>query len=516
MAGIDVVRHAPRRTGIAVLVLAVVGATVWSSAVHATTAARSGAGASQPRAIGWPLPGQNLDNARAATDSRITAANVKDLTTAFTTDLPRVNALSTAPLVADHTLFLQGATGSVAAIDTESGTTRWTSPATGFNIGPFGVAAADGRLFADAGSDGVLALDQNTGQQLWRTKLTTTPTLGVDIPPTVFDGLVFASTVPVSIGGIFKAGDRGTLYALDADTGAVRWSFDTVKSDDLWSHPEINSGGGAWYAPAVDTKRRLVIFGTGNPAPFPGTAEYPNGTSRPGANLYTDSVVALDVDTATLRWYHQVTPHDLYHRDQVHVMLTHLANGREVVISAGKSGEVLGLDPDTGRVLWQRSVGIHRNDTDRTLHGATDVWPGTYGGVETPPATAEGVVYVATLNAPSKLSPDQTAYFGGQLGTQPGEIVAINAVNGKIIWDTTVPNDPLGGTTVVNDLVLTATLDGVVIALRRDTGKIVWTHKAAGGINGWLTASGDTLYVPVGNTKAPNLLALRLLEASKS
>ena len=55
----------------------------------------------------------------------------------------------------------------------------------------------------------------------------------------------------------------------------MRWSFDTVKGDDLWGHPEVNSGGGAWYPPAVDTERRVVYFGTANPAPFVGTAEVP-------------------------------------------------------------------------------------------------------------------------------------------------------------------------------------------------------------------------------------------------
>ena len=138
-----------------------------------------------------------------------------------------------------------------------------------------------------------------------------------------------------------------------------------------------------------------------------------------------------------------------------------------MVVSAGKSGEVVGLDPDTGRVRWQRSVGTHRNDTLRTLDGPTDVYPGTYGGILTPPATADGVIYVATVNAPSKLPPDKPSYFGGELGTHDGEVVAINAVNGKVVWDTTVPGDPLGGATVVNDLVLTALLDGTVVALDR-------------------------------------------------
>jgi outer membrane protein assembly factor BamB len=474
------------------------------SAPPASTGAAAG-----PASAGWPAPGQNLDNARSAVGSRITAKNVASLQTPFSTDLPGAFALSTAPLVVDGTVYLQGASGAVVAVDASSGTTRWSSPPTGYNIGPFGVAIADGRVFADAGSNGILALDQHTGAELWRTRITTTPTLGVDIQPTVFDGIVFAATVPVSVGGIYTPGDRGTLVALDATTGAVRWTFDTVQGD-LWGHPEINSGGGAWYPPAIDTRRRTAYFGTANPAPFVGTAEFPNGQSRPGDNLYTDSVVALDIDTGALRWYHQVTKHDLFDRDQVHVMLAHLRNGREVVVSAGKSGEVVGLAPASGRVLWQQSVGIHEHDTDSALFGPTVVYPGTYGGVLTPPATAKGVVYVATNNAPTELPPDAPSYFGGQLGTHDGEVVAIDAASGAVVWDTKVPGDPLGGATVVNDLVLTALLDGSLVALDRGTGKIVWKHATGGGVNGWLAAVDDTLYVPVGNAKPPKLLALRL------
>ncbi len=441
--------------------------------------------------------------------SRITSANVDTLKVAFTAEPPGVATLSTAPLVVGRTVYLQGASGVVVAVDADTGATRWSSPPTGFNIGPFGVAVADGRVFAGAGSDGILALDATTGAQLWRTRLTTTPTLGVDIQPTVFDSIVFAATVPVSIDGIYTPGDRGVLYALDAATGAVRWSFDTVEGD-LWGHPEVNSGGGAWYPPAVDTDRRVVYFGTANPAPFPGTAEYPNGTSRPGDNLYTDSLVALDVDTGALRWYHQVTAHDLYDRDQVHALLARPAKGREVVVSAGKSGVVVGLDPGTGRVRWTRSVGTHRHDTDPALTGPTEVYPGTYGGILTPPATADGIVYVATVNAPTTLPPDKPSYFGSELGTHDGEVVAIRAATGKVVWDTKVPGDPLGGATVVNDLVVTAMLDGAVVALDRDTGRLVWQYKARGTINGWLAAVGDTLYIPVGGAKPPHLLALRL------
>jgi len=83
----------------------------------------------------------------------------------------------------------------------------------------------------------------------------------------------------------YSAGGMGIIYALDEQTGAVKWSFNTVKDGDLWGHPDVNSGGGAWYPPAVDTASGTTYWGIGNPAPFPGTPDYPNGSSRPGPNL---------------------------------------------------------------------------------------------------------------------------------------------------------------------------------------------------------------------------------------
>jgi outer membrane protein assembly factor BamB len=453
----------------------------------------------------WPLPGQNYDNARAG-HSTIDAANVARIKVAWSAT-GGLGALTTAPIVAGDTVYLQDSNGMVVALDARTGARRWASTKRGFNIGPFGIALGDGRVYADDGVSGVVALDARTGTPVWSHQLSTTKTIGIDIQPTVFGGMVFVATVPVSLRGIYTPGDRGILYALDDVTGATRWSFDTVLGD-LWGHPEINSGGGAWYAPAIDTSRRIVYFGTANPAPFPGTKQYPNGASRPGADLYTDSVVALDVDTGKLLWYHQVTPHDLFDRDQVHVLLAHV-HGREVVVSAGKSGVVVGLDPDTGRVLWQTPVGKHDHD-DGPLSGPTEVYPGTYGGVETPPATADGVVYVATLNSPTKLQPDATAYFPSQTGTSDGEVVAIDASNGRVLWLSNVPGDPFGGATVVNDLVFSATGNGHVVALRRSDGRIVWRFDAPGGVNGWMTAAGDTLYLPVSTADPPRLLALRL------
>lgn len=486
-----------------------VAATLTAAALGglAVPAAASGS-ARDPAVTAWPTAGLDLRNSRAVPGSSITTATVDTVTERWRTPLDGFGSLSTVPLVVDGTVYVAGGSGRVAAIDLATGSLVWASEPSGFTIGPFGVAVDDTRVYSLDGSNGVLALDRATGARLWATDVTATPSTGIDIQPIVVDGTVIVSSVPVSIGGIYEPGDRGVVYALDAATGAVRWEFDTVKGD-LWGNPDVNSGGGAWYPPAVDERRGLVYVGVANPAPFPGTPEFPNGSSRPGRNLYTNSLVALDLGTGALRWFHQVTPGDLFDRDQVHALVARV-RGRDVVVSAGKSGVLVGLDPRTGRARWRTEVGRHENDDLTALDGPTVVYPGTYGGILTPPATADGVVYGAVVNAPATLQPDATAYFGAELGTADGEIVAVDARTGRVRWATPVPGDPLGGATVVGDLVTTALLDGTVLALDRRSGEIVRSWATGGGINGWMAALDDVMLVPVGMSRPPALVALGL------
>ncbi len=483
------------------------------AACGADQQASRGAGAvpTTPQVVShdWPTAGHDLANTRAAMDSSISAASIGGFRQLWRTDLPTAGSLSTVPIVVDGTVYVQGGSGQVVATNLDDGATEWASEPTGVNIGPFGVAIDDQRVYALDGSEGVIALDRNSGTKLWTTDITTSPSVGIDIQPIVVDGIVLVSTVPVSIGGIYTPGDRGVIYALDASTGQTQWTFDTVQGD-LWGHPEVNSGGGAWYPPAVDPGRGLVYFGVANPAPFPGTAEWPNGTSRPGPNLYTDSLVALDLKTGALRWFHQVTPHDIFDRDQVHALIAKDADGNDIVVSAGKSGVIVGLDPDDGSERWTTAVGEHHNDDLTELSGPTEVAPGTYGGILTPPATADGVVYAAVVNAPVTLQPDQTAYFGATFGQQDGAVVAVDATDGSILWSTPVSGDPLGGAAVVGDLVVTVLFDGTLVALRRSDGQMVGTRDLGGGVNGWLSVAGDRLIIPIGMSNPPALLALGL------
>lgn len=476
--------------------------------VTSTAAARSGPSGStvgqaapedQLSDEDWSSPGRDLRGNRAVTDSPINSTTIDGLTEAWRVELPGAGAYGNAasgPVIVGDTVVVQDLTSTVRAIDLRTGAVRWTRPYELFSIGPNGPAVGYGRVYVAKGTKEIAALDLETGAEVWTRNLTTTPTQGIDIQPQVFGGMVYASTVPISLEGQYTGGDRGMLYA-DAATGDTRWSFDTVKGEDLWGDATVNSGGGAWYTPTVDVDTGTIYWGIANPAPFPGIEGRPNGSSRPGPNLYTDSVVALDAATGALRWYHQAVEHDLFDRDLVHTMLVRVAD-HDVVIGTGKLGRVLGLDPASGDLLWDTDVGVHHNDELLELTGPTEVLPGTFGGVLTPPAAADGVVYVAVINAPSTLEPDKPSYIGSDLGKRPGNVVAVSASDGAVLWSVDIAGDPLGGTTVLGDLVLTATADGLLIALDRATGRQVWTHQAPGGLNGWPAASGDVLVWPIG------------------
>jgi outer membrane protein assembly factor BamB len=460
---------------------------------------------------GWPLPGQDYANSRRAVDSALRVSTIGQLEPAWS--MPTPGALTTAAVVIGSIVYVEDDQGIVFAVDLSTGRILWQSASTGFTVGPEGVAVGWGKVFASTPT-GVEALNARSGHLVWTRRLTLTPTAGVDVQPTVVGHRVLMATVPVSVGVQYQGGDRGELMAVDASTGRIDWSFDTVASKNLWGNPGVNSGGGAWYPPAVDTKTGIVYWGTANPAPFPGTAQYPNGSSRPGPNLYTDSTVALSLATGRLLWYHQAVPHDLFDQDFVNTLLVKAVSSgvsHQIVVGTGKGGQVLGMNPTTGRLVWKTSVGLHENHALTSLAGPTTVLPGTYGGVLSPPAAGGGNVYLATLNAPATLSPDQTAYFGGKVGTMNGEVVAVNAATGRHLWDTSVPGDPTGGATVVNNLVITGTLEGNLVALDRRTGKIVWTHQVGYPISGWLAAVGHFLIVPTGRVASGgHLVTFRL------
>ncbi len=472
-------------------------------------------------ASAWPLPNRDYANTRAITDGKLTSQNVNQLGVAWSVPITAngpFGAAATTPLIVGDTVLYQDLGSNVVALDLATGKEKWRVTNNNPSIGPNGVAIGYAKVFAAKDGHTVAAWSLSEGKELWSTTLTTKPGEGIDIQPTVYDNTLYIATVPgSSASNFYRGGNVGIIFALDQASGQIKWQFDTVDSDDIWGNSQVNSGGGSWYAPAIDTSTGMTYWSTGNPAPIAGTPEFPGGISRPGPNLYTNSLLALDGSTGSLRWYRQIKSHDLFDLDfQISpILATATINGasHDLVIGAGKLGRVVAFDRKSGDILWNTPVGMHQNDDLQILQpGQTvTVYPGGLGGVETPMAYADGVVYVPILDSPttydatSGLPPGVTDTSKGT-----GALLAINVATGGILWQQAFPMVNVGGATVVNDLVFTSTLDGTVYALRRADGVQVWSWKAPAGINAFPAVARDTIIIPAGAGPQPALVALRL------
>lgn len=497
--------------------LAAVGALALAIVVFVAGCGSSSSGDLSFSGDGYP--GIDPASTRHAQSSPIDSGSVTGLEEAWA--LPAeaqssYGAYSSSPVVANGVVYMQDLESNVQAISLESGDVQWTKTYNQPDQGPNGVSVGGGRVYGIT-PDGAFALDQETGKELWRTKVTR-GVEGVDMPAGYHDGLVYVSTVPTNVSSTYPAGGVGTLWALDAKTGKKAWKFDTVPPD-LWGDKGSNAGGGVWYEPTFDG-RGSMYFGVGNPVPFPGTPQDPWGSSRPGPNLYTNSIVKLDAKTGKLQWHYQLTPHDIYDWDLQDPPMLIAAGGRELAVTAGKSGIVLAVDAKTGKPVWQRPVGTHnghdkdglyamRGEYDKLKTGT--VYPGKLGGVIAPMATDGKTVYVPVVNHPL------TVVSGSELGEgsqMSGELVALDAATGKVKWKHELPSAAFGAPTVVNDVVFASSYEGTLFALDAGSGGELWTATLPAGINAGLVVSGDTLLVPAGAAVAegqtPSLVAFRL------
>jgi glucose dehydrogenase len=467
----------------------------------------------------WPQANLDYANTRDATSSLISSQNVNQLCVAWTVPISGISvsgAMATAPIVADGVVYLQDLKSNVYAVDLQSGALKWKRLYQADNFGPNGVAVDQGKVFVTSSMQTIAALDAATGAPLWTRQIPFADTQGIDQQLTAYNGTLYLSTIPGTAPSeehFYQGGSMGILYALDEQTGNIKWSFNTVKDGDLWGNPQVNSGGGAWYPPAIDTSTGTTYWGTGNPAPVPGTAQYPNGSSRPGPNLYTDSELAIS-STGQLLWYQQVTPHDLFDHDfeasPILTSATIQGTQQPVVIGAGKAGYVVAFDALTGAVLWKTAVGLHHNDATESIPAGQTIAivPGVGAGVQTPMALADGVVYVPIVDAAAQFT--ATQWVSDDTTNGIGELDALDAATGQILWASHLKAPDLGGATVSGDLVFTATFTGQVIAFDRTSGQQVWSWQAPAGINSPLTVVGDTVLVPAGRGKTPMLVALKL------
>jgi outer membrane protein assembly factor BamB len=441
----------------------------------------------------WPLPNQNLSSTRALSSSGIDATNVRRLHVAWRFRLPvapgESGAFAATPIVVAGTVYAQDLKSNVYALDLATGKPLWRRLFAASNPGPNGLAASKGRIFGVTDTS-AFALDARTGRVLWRRFLVTPAARYVEIAPQVSDGLVYLSTIGLPPNG------RGVLYALDASTGAIRWQLSTVARP--WRVPSEAGGGGAWQTPSVDGGE--VFWGIGNPYPYGGSRGHPNGGAFAGPALYTDSLLVTDARTGSIRWFDQVTPHDVRDYDFQLPPVLGSAGLTKAVFGAGKAGIVIAWDRATHQRIWQTVVGVHRNDHGPLPSHDVSVCPGLLGGVETPMASADGMLFVPVVDLCMR---------GSATGYEPlegvnvsargrGELVALDEATGVKRWAVRFPQANFGCATVARGVVFTATLDGTVYGIDSANGRILWRAKALAGINACPALARGTLLVGAG------------------
>jgi alcohol dehydrogenase (cytochrome c) len=499
-----------------------VASCMTSHAVAGTPGSAAGGSHNQAVAAAWTLPGGDLRNTRDVA-SAISSSNVGKLGVAWcvpieSTGKARAAGLTdgyaTTPVVVNGVVYTQDLESNVLAIKLATGTVLWRHDYSSPNGGPDGVNVVNGVVYA-ATNHAAVALSAATGRQLWSRTLTGNDHEGIDMAPGYNSGTVYVSTVPVNpTVGQYLGGGKGILWALNARTGTPEWSWDQVQN--LWGNPAINSGGGLWDSPSFDIAGNIYI-GIANPGPIGQTgwpAGYPWGTSRPGPDLYTDSVVKLS-PTGKLLWYYQLTPHDLYDWDLQDSPVLTTANGNPVVVDGGKAGILIELSAQTGKLLWKLPVGVHSghdNDGLLTEHAtptspfpmpATFVLePGVFGGIESQLATNGSTTFAAVTNLAVPMTVDGVAEnsqaFEASIAKATGEMVAVDQDTGKIEWHDKLPSSPYGAAAVTNDVVFTTTYNGYLYAFNAATGAILLKTPLSAGSNAPVTIDGDYVIVGAG------------------
>jgi outer membrane protein assembly factor BamB len=456
----------------------------------------------------WPAPNANLYNTRVA-HATVSAATVAQLRVAWRLPLtsPGDTGYAVAnPVIAGGIAYVQDGASDVTAVRYATGKVLWTHRYDSPDYGPNGVTIANGKIYGVTAT-GVFALDAKTGKQIWYETPLAAQHASFMIAPQVAGGRVFVSSA-LTVGG-------GIIYALDATTGSTLWRFQTVV--DPMGQQLAATAGGAWDAVMIGPDHSLYA-GIGNPYLTQQQAQ-----TSPSRELYTDSIVKLNQATGKLEWYYQALPDDFHDWDlQISPIYT-TAAGHPIVLAAGKGGFVYAFDPATGQVRWKTSVGIHNgHDRDDALALAGKLRlrppytlePGEAGGVETNMAAADGVVYVPVDDLAETVTSATAAVGSSSFLQATGEMVAISIASGKRLWDTKLPQLPLGGATLSNDLVFTTTLTGDLLALSRSTGAVVWTTKLPAGSNSTLAIAGSMVLagagVPLSKQQHPAVVAYRL------
>lgn len=475
----------------------------------------------------WLHTNGDYEQTRFYKGAQINAGNVKNLRPEFTFQTEVRESMETAPIVVDGIMYMTTAYNHVYALDAVTGKEFWhyqhkMGPITTFCCGPNnrGVAIEGGKLFMGTLDARLVALDAKTGKLLWDTEIAD-PEKGYSetMSPTVVDGKVLIGTN----GGEY--GIRGFVKAFDANSGKPLWTFNTIPEkghEGVWAkndatgrdmHRDIAAekaalardssfyqtlGGGVWMNPAVDLKTRTIFFVVGNPSPDL------YGAERPGDNLYTDSMVALNLDTGAYKWHFQYIAHDVWDLDSVSppiLLDVKDKTGKMVpgVIHGGKTGHVYVHNRESGELIRFSEAMVPQENmwVLPTPQGAR-MLPGANGGVEWSPMAINPqlrMAYALNLHQPMTYHVETAKYPGGKLWLggafkviegekQWGRVAAVNVDTGKMAWKFDTEQPLIGGAlATAGSLVFYGEGNGLFRALDARNGKLLWQYNCGAGAN---------------------------------
>ena len=468
----------------------------------------------------------NYWQSRFYPNRQINTSNVNKLRPAWMFQMEVRESLETSPIVVNGVMYVTTSFDHVYALDARTGEELWhykhkLGAVTTFCCGPNnrGVAVYGDKVYLSTLDAKLVALDAKTGKSAWEVQIAE-PDKGYSetMAPTAVNGKILIGTN----GGEY--GIRGFVKAYDAKDGKLLWTFNTIPEDSkgVWAvndatgrdmHRDIAAekaayqkngdpyktlGGGVWQNPAVDLATNRIYFVVGNPSPDL------DGSIRPGDNLYTDSLVSVDLDTGKYACHFQYVAHDVWDLDAVSPAIIAMVKndkGEMVkgVLHGGKTGHVYVNDAkDCSLIRFSEAMVPQENMWVLPTKDGARMLPGANGGVEWSPMAINpnmNLVYAINLHQPMTYHVQNSAYPGGKLWLggafkvipteeQWGNVTAVDYNTGMIRWQVKTPQPMIGGIlATAGGLVFTGEGNGQFKAYDAETGSTLWNFQAGAGVN---------------------------------
>jgi len=507
--------------------------------------------AAAPPAGAWPKAGGSLFNQNYSPLKQISRENVAGLKAMWRVRLDGSGAAAkysgeAQPAVQDGVVYIITGADDVFAISVKTGEVNWkykagldqTISTVCCGWTSRGVALGEGKVFVGQLDGRLLALDQKTGKMAWSIQAERWQDgYTITAAPLYYDGMVIAGFA----GG--ENGTRGRVKAFDAKDGRLLWTFYTIpgpgemghetwpQDSEAWKH----GGAAVWQTPAVDPALGLIYFTTGNPGP-----DF-NGRIRPGDNLFSVSMIALEAKTGKYRWHFQQVHHDIWDYDSPNpvILFDVMVNGRlrRAAAEASKTGWVYILDRVTGKPLLgidekpvtqeprqhtsatqpfprgdafvPHQVDIAPEDFPLVNQGRifTPFWkegvvakPAPRGGANWPASSydpASNLFYVCGTDSVNvfkggeenqAISREGERYLGGAFGGSPlpgsGIFAALDMKTNRLVWRQAWKDSCYSGSvTTAGGLVFVGRSDGRLTALNSSTGQRLWEFQTGAGVN---------------------------------